>query len=119
MPCAHPQGGAAVIFVRSVFLVLQAAGVANGPATVVQSATRAVEHDSVARASTLWQAALARDSADLGARLGLATIARLTYDFAAADRHYAAIEARAPASGTAGARENPRPPASPSPESRS
>jgi len=81
-------------------LALQATVAAQRPADVVREATHAIESDSVGPAVARWRAVLARDSTNLAARLGLATIARLTYDFASADRHYAAIEARAPALGT-------------------
>ncbi len=44
--------------------------------------------DSTTTVTTRWLAALARDSTDRAAALGLGTLARLTYDFAAARRHF-------------------------------
>ena len=74
-------------------LVVQATATAD-PAAVVRGAQRAVEADSAARAATPWRSALARDSNDVAALLGLATIARLTYDYPRADGYYAAIARR-------------------------
>ena len=79
----------------SMFLLLQ--GV-DDPAGIVRAATHAIERDGVAPAVTRWQAVLARDASNVGALLGLATVARLAYDFPAAERHYATIAARAPRS---------------------
>ena len=78
-----------------VLLLVQAAITVDPPSSVVRQAARAVESGDAAPATARWQGVLARDSADLGARLGLATIARLTYDLATAERHYAAITASA------------------------
>jgi CHAT domain-containing protein/tetratricopeptide (TPR) repeat protein len=61
------------------------------PRAVVREATRAVQVDSVRSASAGWQARLARDSNDRAAALGLATLARLTYDYPTADRRYRAL----------------------------
>ena len=82
----------------SIVLLMQATVAPDRPADVVGRATRAVESDSVAPLVSLWQAAVARDSANLVALLGLATVARLTYAFPAAERHYAKIAARSPRS---------------------
>jgi tetratricopeptide (TPR) repeat protein len=57
----------------------------------VVSATDAVEGDSVARVQRRWQALAGRDSAAL---LGLATLARLTYDYPAAERIYRLFQTR-------------------------
>ena len=65
-----------------------------GARAVVQSAERAVADDSVATVTARWLAALERDSTDRVAPLGLGTLARLTYDFAAAERLFAGILAR-------------------------
>jgi tetratricopeptide (TPR) repeat protein len=60
-------------------------------AAIVHEATRAVEGDSVAAPRSRWIARRAADSLDRAARLGLATLARLTYDYPAAERLYAAL----------------------------
>src|SRR6476659_8407206 len=56
------------------------------PRIIVFAAERAVSDDSAPVASARWQAALARDSSDRTALLGLATLARMTYDFSTAER---------------------------------
>src|SRR5262245_17924777 len=56
------------------------------PRTIVFAAERAVSDDSAQVASARWRAALARDSLDRTALLGLATLARMTYDFPTAER---------------------------------
>ena len=60
----------------------------EGPRAVVRSAGAAVRGDSVARLRARWQTRLARDSSDRAAALGLATLARLTYDYPLAERLY-------------------------------
>jgi hypothetical protein len=65
-----------------------------GPRDVVRTAVRAVEGDSVARVAGRWRADLRRDSHDGAALLGLATLARLTYDYAAAEQLYDRVLAR-------------------------
>jgi tetratricopeptide (TPR) repeat protein len=72
---------------------LQTTVVADRPADVVRQATHAVEADSAPSAGARWRATLARDTADARALLGLATLARLTYDYTGAERHYAALVA--------------------------
>ncbi len=59
----------------------------SDPRAVVLEATLAVEGDSVAAASARW------NSLDPAARLGLATLARLTYDYAAAGHLYGTLTA--------------------------
>ena len=66
-----------------------------GPRDVVQSAERAVQDDSVAAVRARWSEALRRDSADRAAALGLGSLARLSYDFATAERLLSGILARA------------------------
>jgi CHAT domain-containing protein/tetratricopeptide (TPR) repeat protein len=56
------------------------------PRAIVIAAERAVTDDSAGALSARWRAALARDSSDRAATLGLATLARMTYDFATAER---------------------------------
>lgn len=68
-------------------------GRSDEPATVVREATLAVEHDSVAPLRALWLARRATDSLDRAALLGLATLARLTYDYPAAERLYRSLTA--------------------------
>jgi tetratricopeptide (TPR) repeat protein len=63
-----------------------AAQTPDEPRTIVFAAERAVSDDSAQVASARWQAALGRDSSDRTALLGLATLARMTYDFPTAER---------------------------------
>ena len=56
--------------------------------TIVRQAVHAVEGDSVGPVQARWSARLARDSSDRAGVLGLATLARLTYDYPTADRLY-------------------------------
>jgi CHAT domain-containing protein/tetratricopeptide (TPR) repeat protein len=55
---------------------------------VVRQAIHAVEGDSIAPVRARWSARLQRDSTDRAGLLGLATLARLTYDYPASDRLY-------------------------------
>ena len=55
---------------------------------VVLQAIHAVEGDSIVPARSRWSGRLHADSADHAALLGLATLARLTYDYPASDRLY-------------------------------
>jgi CHAT domain-containing protein/tetratricopeptide (TPR) repeat protein len=55
---------------------------------VVRQAIHAVEGDTVAPVHARWSARLGEDSTDRAALLGLATLARLTYDYPTADRLY-------------------------------
>src|SRR5215212_2997433 len=66
----------------------QASPQAEDPRAVVGQATRAVQGDSAAPLRARWSARLQRDSADRAAALGLATVARLTYDYDGAERLY-------------------------------
>ena len=63
----------------------------DDPPAVVREATLAVEGDRVAALRARWEARRAIDSLDRAARLGLATLARLTYDYPTADRLYHAL----------------------------
>jgi tetratricopeptide (TPR) repeat protein len=58
----------------------------DDPRAIVAAAERAVTDDSAEVASARWRAALARDSSDRAATLGLATLARMAYDFPTAER---------------------------------
>src|SRR5215475_1770335 len=55
------------------------------PRTVVREATRAVEEEEAPPLRTLWQARLDHDPGDRVALLGLATLARLAYDYPTAE----------------------------------
>ena len=55
---------------------------------VVRHAVRAVEGDSSDAVRARWAARIASDSTDRAALLGLATLARLGYDYPASDRLY-------------------------------
>ena len=85
------------VTVFTLFLVSSAAAQQStpGPRDVVQSAERSVQDDSVAAVRTRWTEALRRDSTDRAAALGLASLARLTYDFATAERLLNGMLARA------------------------
>jgi CHAT domain-containing protein/tetratricopeptide (TPR) repeat protein len=81
---------------------LLAAGAEADPRTVVREATRAVENDGAAELRERWQARLAADSTDRGALLGLATLARLTYDYPTAEALYRGLsDPKSPADGVA------------------
>lgn len=70
----------------------------NVPRTVVRAAERSVSDDSASTVTARWRTALARDSTDRTALLGLAKVARMTYDFAASERLLLRLLARAPSS---------------------
>src|SRR5919199_2407 len=80
--------------------VAAAAGPRDDPRAVVREATRAVEGDSAARVRARWEGRLERDSSDRAALLGLASIARLTYDYPTAERLYRPLFATRPQAGT-------------------
>jgi CHAT domain-containing protein/tetratricopeptide (TPR) repeat protein len=61
------------------------------PRAVVWAATRAVEQDDVKRIETRWRSRVARQPNDRAALLGLATLARLQYDYPAAESTYRAL----------------------------
>src|SRR5262245_12284053 len=67
----------------------------DDPRVIVRSGLHAVEGDSVIAVRTRWEARMRRDSADRGAALGLATLARLTYDYTTAERLYRKLLAAA------------------------
>ncbi len=74
----------------AAFLLLQTQG--ESPRAVVFTAFHAVEGDSSAALERRWTSRVARDSGDRAARLGLATIARLTYRYRRADSLYLPLE---------------------------
>ena len=63
----------------------------DDPRGVVRAAAAAVRNDSVAAYRARWKHRLAADTADRAAALGLATLARLTYDYPEANRIYRAM----------------------------
>src|SRR5215470_5371841 len=71
-----------------VVTAARAAAEPEDPRAVVREATCAVEDDAAAARSTAWGARLDRDAGDRAAALGLATLARLTYDYPRADALY-------------------------------
>jgi len=81
---------------------LLSAGADADPRSVVREATRAVENDGAVELRARWQEKLAADPTDRGALLGLATLARLTYDYPAAEALYRGLsDPTSPADGVA------------------
>ncbi|HEV8215260.1 MAG TPA: hypothetical protein VGP95_05485, partial [Gemmatimonadaceae bacterium] len=66
------------------------------PRSVVRAATRAIEGDSAARVETRWRARLARNANDRASLLGLATLARLRYDYPSSESTYRRLLIGAP-----------------------
>lgn len=58
------------------------------PREIVREAFRAVEGDSATATAGRWERRIGRNSTDRIALLGLATLARLRYDYAVAERFY-------------------------------
>ena len=81
------------MFLTAVILAFPApvAQAPDDPPAIVREATLAVEGDSVAAPRSRWIARRSTDSRDPTARLGLATLARLTYDYPAAERLYGSL----------------------------
>src|SRR5688500_998521 len=71
---------------------------AANPDAMVREATRAVEAGSAAQARARYADRLRRSAADRDAILGLATVARLTYEFDEADGLYRRLTAGVPPS---------------------
>ncbi len=67
-------------------------GQPEDPLSVVREATRAVENETAAQLSALWQARLDHDPTDRAALLGLATLARLGYDYPGAEALYRRVD---------------------------
>jgi CHAT domain-containing protein/tetratricopeptide (TPR) repeat protein len=61
------------------------------PSEIVVAALRAVDADTAARLAAQWKSRVAHDSSDRSALLGLATLARLQYDYPTAQRLYQQI----------------------------
>ena len=70
---------------------------ARSPGRIAGAAERAVEDDSADVVRARLRSALGRDPADREAMLGLATLARATYDFDTADSLFARLLAAGPA----------------------
>ena len=91
-PLAHAATAVPSRFILLCSLALGALApppaAAEDPRLVVVHATRAVQGDSAEPLRRRWTAQLDRNPADRGAALGLATLARLTYDYAGAERLY-------------------------------
>ena len=86
-----------MLFVGAALAALTAPAAAiqgGGARDVVHTAERAIADDSAAVVTARWLAALRRDSTDRVAALGLASLARLTYDVAAAERLFTGMLAR-------------------------
>jgi tetratricopeptide (TPR) repeat protein len=64
---------------------------ADDPRSIVRGAVRAIEADSAARLESRWRARVNRDASDRGALLGLATLARLRYDYPSSEAMYRRI----------------------------
>jgi len=61
---------------------------ADEPRTIVRTATRAIQGDSAARLESRWRARVNRNANDRPALLGIATLARLRYDYPASESTY-------------------------------
>jgi tetratricopeptide (TPR) repeat protein len=80
------------LFVLGVSLVCaqqpSAPGSGDSARAVVRHALRAIEGDSAATLRLRWEARHRRAATDRAATLGLASLARYSYDYAAAERYY-------------------------------
>ena len=65
-----------------------AAQAGDDPRAIVRAATRATQGDSAARLEARWRARVRRTASDRPAVLGLATLARLRYDYASSEGMY-------------------------------
>ena len=66
----------------------QVAPLPQEPREIVRAAQRALQDDRVGELRAQWDASLARDSSDRAAAFGLATLARMTYEYERADSLY-------------------------------
>ncbi len=83
---------------RFAFLALLHVAALQGPGdprALVRESARAVERGTEAAVRRSWLARAQRDSLDAAAQFGLATLDRLSYDYAGADARYARVEAMA------------------------
>jgi len=60
----------------------------DDPRSIVRAATRAIEGDSATRLEARWRARVSRRAGDRAAALGLATLARLRYDYPSSETMY-------------------------------
>src|SRR5690242_10090189 len=88
---AHPPTWAAVLRLFLLASLTSSLVSSDDPRAVVHDATRAVQRDSAARIAATWQSRVARNANDRAALLGLATVARLSYDYPTAERLYSRI----------------------------
>jgi CHAT domain-containing protein/tetratricopeptide (TPR) repeat protein len=72
-----------------------AAQAGDDPRAIVRAATRAIQGDSVPRLEARWRQRVARRAGDRAAVLGLATLARLRYDYPSSERMYRGLIAGA------------------------
>ena len=71
------------------------AQVGDDPRSIVRAATRAIEGDSAVRLEARWRQRVSRSASDRAAALGLATLARLRYDYPTSERLYRSLIAGA------------------------
>jgi CHAT domain-containing protein/tetratricopeptide (TPR) repeat protein len=74
-----------------LLLLLTPAQGPSDPRIVLRQATLAIERGTEPAARSRWLADVERDSLNAPALFGLATLARLSYDYAGADRWYARV----------------------------
>ena len=79
------------MFPGLLVLLLAARADDGDPRAVARTALRAVEGDSAVRVAERWEARLRVAPGDAAATLGLATLDRLQYDYAGAERRYDAL----------------------------
>jgi tetratricopeptide (TPR) repeat protein len=98
-----------ILFLAGASSAPQAAGALTGeePQAIVRSATLGIRGDSSAKLAARWAARLHDDSTDRAAILGLATLARLTYDFDEAERRYRTLFTEPPRAGANADRYDP------------
>ncbi|HEY7634717.1 MAG TPA: CHAT domain-containing protein [Gemmatimonadales bacterium] len=85
-----------VIAVAGSAAVLLQGTAPSDPRAIVREVTVAVEADRASTVRSQWTALEARDSANPTARLALATLARLTYEYPSADSLYRSLFAVTP-----------------------
>ena len=95
VPFASLRTALLLVLASAALFPLAAQQTAPGPRDIVQTAERAIQDDSAAVVRARWIEALRRDSTDRAAALGLGSLARLTYDFAGAERRFSGILGRA------------------------
>ncbi len=78
----------ALLFLAVPVSVVAPADTSEDARVVVRQAVQAVEGDSLAQVRSRWTSRSEKDSTDRAALLGLATLARLKYDYPTSDRLY-------------------------------